>query len=463
MLGPEASWFFFFTLGVCVGGWTYFKRRPNLAVGVAVAISLLAPTWVHVGSEPFVFDVRMALACVMLIAYCFHPLGLLRYPQTWLDAVIVSLIAVHTFSDVMHGGPLVGSLLRAIGEWLVPYLAARGSVLFQGGVTWLAPWFSGVAIVLGLGAVFESFSGLNLWEFLFCPVDDLVQRSREMRYGILYRAVGPTRHPIFLAIILMLLVPWTVAQAERGERWWWRALGWAALAMIVVGMVATVSRGPLLGLALACVVASSLRWPMTRPYLAGLGVTAVVLLAMFGKQLPGWIETTDTTGGRGKLVEVGAEGKVYTGTRNRLLVWEIYGPLVIRGGFFGYGTAAVSSFPPNIPGLPASAQAAQTLGIVDNSYLLFGLRFGWIGLLLLVTLLIGAIAVAIARRRSAGLVFYPYGSAFVTALASVLVGVALEIATVFLSYEFGFWLLFHCGVAAGLASLNRRLLGGAVD
>ena len=463
MLSPATSWWFFFIVGVVVGGWTLFKRRPSLAVGVCAALSLLSPTWVSIGTEPFEFDVRISLACLMLIAYCFHPLGTLRYPQNWLDAVVLTVIIVHTFVDVMHGNAFAPTLLRAIGEWSVPYLAGRCSVLFQGGVIWLAPWFSASAIVIGLGALIESLVGVNLWEFAFGEVDDLVQRSRELRYGILYRAAGPTRHPIFLAIVLMLLVPWSVAQAEQGASWWSRLMGWVAMVMIVIGMAATVSRGPLIGLALAGVIASSLRWPRTRLYFAMLGIAAAALVALFGSQLRDWVEKTDSAGGRGTLVEVDDEVRVYTGTRNRLMVLEIYGPLVVRGGLFGYGTAAVSSFPPNIPGLPKSAQAAETLGIVDNSYLLFGLRFGWIGLSLLVTLLVGAISMAIARRRSAGLVFYPYGAAFATALASILTGVALEIATVFFSYEFAYWILFHCGVSAGLASLNRRLLNGAQD
>ncbi len=67
---------------------------------------------------------------------------------------------------------------------------------------------------------------------------------------------------------------------------------------------------------------------------------------------------------------------------------------------------------------------------------------------------------AIQLRRSAGLILYPDGPAFLTALASILVGVAFEIMTVFSSYDFMFWILFHCGVVAGLASLRHDMLRG---
>lgn len=462
MLGPVASWWLLFALGAVLGGWTLVKHRPNLAVGACAALALLCPTWVTIGSVPYVFDLRMALACLMMIAYCFHPQGTLRYPQHWLDAVVLGLIVVHIFADLSKGGSLAAVPLRAVGEWSIPFLAGRCSVLFKGSVAWLAPWFSGAAVILGLGAIIESYFGLNLWEWLFFPMDDLVQRSREPRYDLIYRAVGPTRHPIFLAIVFLLLVPWPIALMEQKESRVKRALGWVALAMIVLGMMATVSRGPLVGLAIAGVAAACLRWPRTRPFVLIGGVAIMAGAFFFSGELIQWMEKTDTRGaGHGKLVELNNEGVVYTDTRNRLFVWKIYGPLVVRAGLFGYGTQAVSSFPPNIPGLPPSARAAETLGIVDNSYLLFGLRFGWIGLALLIALLGGAIVTAISHRRVAGIVFYPYGAAFLTALASVLIGVAPEIATVFFSYEFAYWILFHCGVVTGLASCHQRLLRGA--
>jgi len=463
MLGPALSWWFFFVIGSTVGSAILWRHRPNLAVGVCASIAILAPTWVTMGTEPFAFDIRLALACVMLIAYCFHPLGTLRYPQHWLDAAIGGIILSHIMSDVSKGGDFALVLIRATGEWAIPYLAGRCSVLFRGSVTWLAPWFSVTAIILGLGAVFESYSGINLWEAVFGAMDELVIRSREPRYGIIYRAVGPTRHPIFLGIIFLLLVPWTIAMIERSKSRWKRTFGWFALAMTIAGMISTVSRGPLLGLGIAGLTAACLRWPRLRPSVLLFGIVALTAIFFFRSEVIGLLEKSDTTGGRGKLVTVDDEAVVYTDTRNRLLVWKIYGPLLIRGGIFGYGTDAVSSFPPNIPGIPASARAAEILGVVDNSYLLVGLRFGLVGLVMFITVLIGAILTAYFRRRSAGLIFYPYGSAFLTALMGVLIGVGFEITTVFFSYEFGYWILFTCGVSAGLASLNRRLMSGATD
>ncbi len=149
----------------------------------------------------------------------------------------------------------------------------------------------------------------------------------------------------------------------------------------IAGIVATVSRGPLLGMLLAAVVSIIIVWPWTFKWFAGLTTFVLIIVFTFWEQTIAWVESTQTTSQvRVQVVEVDGEYEAFSGSRNRLLVWQIYGPLVLKGGPLGYGTEAVSSFPPNIPGLPTSAKARETLGIVDNSYLLIGLRFGWIGL-----------------------------------------------------------------------------------
>ncbi len=321
-------------------------------------------------------------------------------------------------------------------------------------------FFAGVAIFIGGEAVFEGITGINIWEKIFAPMDDLVKQGRGLRFG-LSRASGPTRYSIFLGIVLMLLTPWCISLIGRHDRKWVRVFGVIALLSCIAGIVATVSRGPLLGMVLAGAVSITIVWPWTFKWFAGTAMVGLLLVVTFWEQVISLVESTQTTNQvRVQVVEVDGEYEAFSGSRNRLLVWEIYGPLVLKGGPLGYGTEAVSSFPPNIPGLPTSAKARATLGIVDNSYLLIGLRFGWIGIGLFLALLGGSIVTAIQLRRSAGLILYPDGPAFLTAMASILVGVAFEIMTVFSSYDFMFWILFHCGIVAGLASLRRDMVRG---
>jgi MFS family permease len=312
-------------------------------------------------------------------------------------------------------------------------------------------------------AVPEALTGNNFWEGMFGKVDDLVKVPTGQRYDFLHRAMGATRHPIFFAIVMMLLVPWSVALLRDQRQREWRYLGWAGLGGAIIAMLATLSRGPLLGLVLAGMVAASFYSLWARRAFA-VAAAAGLLAAVFGwSTLIELLDRTDRHDQTSGVVEVDGEFEHHSGSRNRLFVVRIYGPLVLRGGAFGFGTPAVSSFPPKIPGLPASARSREVLGIVDNSFILIGLRFGIVGLGLLVLLLGSTIYYAFLLARQMSLVTYPNGSGFLVALASILIGVSAEILTVFSSYEFFFWILFTCGVVSGLASLDLRSRLGEVQ
>lgn len=450
-----------FVVAALIGGFRhYFKGQPHVAVGVAMAICLLAPTWAFFKYGPLELDAKMIAGAILLIAYCLHPKGMLRFPVQPLDYIFGGILLTHLVAEAYQGEFGVTVLLRAIGEWSVPYLGGRCLGLYRGGVSSIAPWFNGVTIILMTGAVIESLTGVNLWEAAWAPMDDLVERNRDRRYGWLYRATGPVRHPIFLGVVFLLMIPWPIVVIERARTRLGVALGWIGIVSVCIGIVATVSRGPLLGLIVAGAIAAVLRWPTFRVPALVAGLVGLAILVTGWNRVLSIVERTDTVRGRGELVELDGNAEIYSGTRNRIFVWKIYGPLVVRSGPLGFGTTAVSSFPPNIPGLPASARAAEALGIVDNSYLLFGLRFGWLGAALLPLALLTAIAAAMAMRPSAGLISYPYSSAFLTAMASSLAGCALEMATVFCSYEFMFWVIFSCGLVAGTGSLGRRLVTG---
>jgi hypothetical protein len=438
----------------------YIRRQPHLAVGVVLACGLLAPTWMQHDWGPLEIDAKMAAVAAFLLAYCCHPQGKLRFPIQWLDCLIVSIFFTHLASEAQAGelNPTVS--LRAFGEWLVPYLSGRCLGLYRGGITRIAPWFAAGMVVIAIGAVYETLTGVNPWERLFVQVDDLVKRTRVARYGWLYRAAGPTRHPIFLGVVSLLMIPWCVVTIERARSQWMKGLGWTSIVCVAISLVATVSRGPLLALFVIGIVAAAIRWTWLRKYVIGGAAVGAIVLFIFWSSFISIFERTDSVQGRGELVVVEDQADKFTGTRNRILIWKIYGPLVLRGGPLGFGTTDVSSFPPNIPGIPTVAKSAETLGIVDNTYLLVGLRFGWIGVTLLVVMILTAITTAIWLRNSAGLIAYPYGSAFWTALAASLTGAALEILTVFGSYEFMFWLLFTIGTVAGSGALRCRMLRG---
>ena len=59
----------------------------------------------------------------------------------------------------------------------------------------------------------------------------------------------------------------------------------------------------------------------------------------------------------------------------------------MKAGFTGYGTRATSKFPPDIPHLLGKEENRQSMKMVDNAYVLFTLRFGWLGCGALILLL----------------------------------------------------------------------------
>jgi len=458
MLGLNFSSFSFVLLGAFVGALYCFRGKPGTAIGAGMALALLSATWIAPSVGGILVDCRVVLAAVLLVAFCFHPLGRFRFCWHWLDVTVVLLMLFGCISDLRFSGSAVAVPIRLYGELLLPYFAGRFMSMRGNSIPNVSLWFCSAGLVVSAGTIIESVYGYNIWEWLFMPTDDLVIRNRSPRYDVLYRAAGPTRHPIFLGVIFTLILPWAFPFIFRQGRYKTTFFGVVVFMFLFIGIVFTVSRGPLFGLIIAVVSSICIRWPRCIKYIALVGVFAAGNIVLYWPQFIELIESTESTSQRSSVITLGEDNITYSGTRNRILVWDIYLPLVGKGGAIGFGTEAVSTFPPNIPGLPASAKARDILGIVDNSYLLTGLRFGWIGLSLFLLLIFGSIVTAIRLRRSAGMILYPDGPAFLTALASCLIGVSFVMLTVFSSFDFMFWVYFHCGVVAGLASLRDSML-----
>ena len=465
MLSVSAS-FLIWTSAALVLSLIACQRYPGqypfrLSLGVGTAVTYLAATWFVIDVGDSSIQVASATASVLLIFYCIHSGRQVVSQWGILDALIGALMFWHVAVDSYHRDFSIGLLVVAYGEWVLPYAAGRYAVMHRQSISNLSPWFVGVGIVIGLAAIFETFTRVNLWESLFHEVDDTVRRSRSVRYGWLYRAIGPTRHPIFLAVVLTTLVPWAFGLWESAkEQRLKRGIAWAGLASIVVGIVASGSRAPLLSLGAATCFAIAIKHKIARWVFGLLIVVGGIVVGTNFEAVADLLDSNMREVSRGAIVVVDGEAEVFTGSRNRIYVARIYGPLVIKGGPMGYGTSRTSNFPPEIPGLPDEASSREKLGIVDNSYILLGLRFGWVGVGLLISLIIASITIALSLRRSADTFLAPNGTVFVTALACTLVALALEMSTVFLHYDMGFWILFLIGTVAGLQAFATRSMRG---
>lgn len=430
--------------------------EPSYVVGAAVAVTLAIPTWIDLHIFGLSIDFRIWVAAVVMIGYCVHPHARIRSRINAIDIAVCGLIVTHVASDWSHGGWNASVPLLSYGEWWLPFAAGRFAMIAHRSIAVHSPVFLVIAVTLSAGAVFESLTAINVWEFVFGQVDDLVTRIYGKRYDLLYRAIGPTRQPIFLGIVLLLLVPWAVGLAfGQGKLRWFGIIG---VGCLLAGIFATVSRGPLIALFVALLAMGSFYSVWIRRGTVAFGIIGALICITFWPQLVGVLERSEELEQHVSIIEVDGEFYQYTGTRNRLYVMQIYAPLVVQGGPLGYGTEAVSSFPPNIAGVPTEPRARRALGIVDNSYVLLGLRFGLLGLFFLVMMLAAAVCTAFSLARRQSLVTYPSGPVFLVAMASILTGICVEILTVFSSYDFFFWILFSCGIVSGLAALDARLL-----
>jgi hypothetical protein len=187
----------------CVLAWRY---GPQRAIGCQVLIACLVPTWVRFegfGIQDLPIDCRVISTVFGLVAYCFHPRATFPWRLGWLDAVMLSLVAVHLASDIDNSGWSWTLPLRVYGEWFVPYLAGRLALQSGEDMRALAPVGLAVALVLAVGGAFEGISGYHPWEWIYGERDyDGIVRDQP-RWGVT-RAWGCCGHPIYFGFLQVL-------------------------------------------------------------------------------------------------------------------------------------------------------------------------------------------------------------------------------------------------------------------
>ncbi|TWT66643.1 O-antigen ligase family protein [Allorhodopirellula solitaria] len=464
LLTDESSFAIMLLVSCGFAAWYGYRHGKQYVLGAGMAVSMLAGTWFEITLWNTEINVAMATAIVLLIAYCTHSWREIFKALNLLDVLVGALMIWHIIVDVSHEGQPLAFTLRAYGQWMLPYAAGRYAFLHPGSMSKLSPVFVAVASFIAIAAVYESFTSVNLWETIFIHVDDKVSRVVGQRYGLLYRSIGPVRNAIFLGIMLYLLLPFAVdLTTPRDDARWRRAAGFAGMILIMLGIVATVSRGPMLCVVLAGAFALVCVNRYARWILIPLAAAGVIFTAVQFDTVANYLESGGDEHTRSRIVDVDHEGdaEIHNNTRHRLLIPKIYGPIVFEGGPLGYGTTASSGFPPrNIPGLPNDPAISGLLRNVDNTYINIGLAFGWVGLALFVTLLITTIVQALQLAPVASTYLYPSDARVAVAYASIFFAIIFEIWTVHWSYDYSFWVLFQVGVVAGLTSQCVRVRRG---
>ncbi|MCA9073546.1 MAG: O-antigen ligase family protein [Planctomycetaceae bacterium] len=446
MIPIETAWWGALVLIVSI--WAIVLRRsgPYVAFGVAIVLSFLAPGWIEMEFLGLPFDVRLSVAIVALTGYGLHPDSRIWTPLTLPDLVIAAMMTLHIVSDLVVEGFSWSILLRAYGEWTLPFYAGRYAVRNQQELRKIAPWVMVVLGLLSVEAIIEVLTGINLWEVLFARKAGDFVPDLGRRWGFM-RASGTAINPIFYAMILLLLLPWVSVTysnpQSRGRRWK------AAIVTIlsVLGMCATISRGPIAGLIIAIASYGVIRWRPLRWIVATLLTVTVICSVIWPKEVLDLTRMGVQDQHRNQeVVELDGEELEYSGSLTRILLFRAYSRALRNAGFLGYGTEAVRDFPPNIPHLPRKSEAIYLMRHVDNAYVLIGLRFGWLGIATFCLLPLTTFWTAIVLAQTSDL------RGVCTWYAAVMAGAAAVLLTVYFAHDFGFVFLWSCGIVSGLAT-----------
>ncbi len=434
-----------------------FRTRPALGIGIAVAISVMTPSWIQwqlftlpdasiVGTG---VDIKVALASIALLCYSFLPRATFPVRLSLIDGFMITLITVHLASDFINTGPSIVTILRACAEWYVPYLCGRLAFQFRNDLRNLWPVIALVSVLLAMLSIFEAITRINPYEVVFGLRPEEQTPREAVRWG-LRRAYGPCLNPIYFGLLQLLLMGWTFQAAHRALRREAKSVWLIAPVISVLGILSTCSRGPILGLFLFLLSVLFIRIPRARWPMVGMA--ALTLILIFAQRdrvlgmLESWSGEADRIKDRTVIVNQTQEMQ-FSGTRSRLIMLNMYRVALFRSGLLGYGTDAVTGFPIKVPVGPQDLETLRRIRYIDNEYVLLTLRFGYLGVLAFLAAGIAACWKLVRlyddfAEENLGLML--------CYVAAVLMSTLVVILTVWMPHDYGFFLLWTMGAASGL-------------
>lgn len=400
---------------VAVAGALAFRARPRLAVVVWLLSVAFVPYWMGVKIALY-FPPATAMAALVVASLMGRSPARLRIP----DIVVAAVAAIAVLSYVA-GFATQTAAFTAVATWGLGYLLARvlaGSV----DVRWI---YGAVAVVLSaaaLLAIVEFATGVNL--FVGLPPlggGEANWRGLQSRGGIV-RAEGAFGHSIALGACLAMSIP--LAVGSRLPRW----LKVTAVATLLAGTVVTFSRigigTAVIGLVLCLfLMRSQLGIKLRLAIGAVLVAAAVVAVPM--------IEDVFT--------EAGSEASGSAQYRGKLVA--LIGTMRMIGVTTSRSRTAEGVL--NFSGFES----------IDSAYILAGLTYGLIVVVLLLGLHVAAVVAALRREPDPALIAV---AAQVPALASV---------ALITQYAIFFWFVAGLAVSAYAArrSEDFTLVATGVD
>jgi hypothetical protein len=447
MLSATAGWTVAMILLGGVWLWLYVRQGPTQALGAVVLLSLVIPVWARISVLGIPFNVQTSITALAALAFAAHPRAKILTPLTVLDCCVALLWGVQVASDLLTEGWKLQTPVLAYGEWALPYVAGRYCIRSRRDIELIAPWACGVLAVLAVTAIVESTSGVNLFEELFGirPDDDLSPR-RSQRLGF-KRAFGPTLHGIFLGMILVTLFPWVLSLWQQSADWKGRLKAAVLSVVAVLGILAAVSRTPLVCLLLTFGIIAAWKSLIARWIASGLLIIVLGTFMWSPEKFTDSVSRLTGGGDRLSIIEADGQAAEYSSSRSRLLVFKVYGRAMRNAGLLGFGTKRATAIPPEIPYLEGKADLRSRMHVIDNGYVLMTLRSGWLGLLSFSLLFLTATLTAFLLHREQPDQILPLAAG--GALLTIAVPGFLLVRN---HYDYVFPALWLMGVIGGLAS-----------
>ncbi len=378
----------------------------RLSLSLVMLAAFLLPVWpiylhVKIGPLPIITPTRLVMyALTALWAYdmTFSPLrrGQFVYAvrrSRWISAAVFALFGLGLLSLPMAEGRSVSipEFFRHVIIWLLPYCAVLTYVRRQRDMVAALKVFAIGGSIVAAVALAEAASG-RLFANLVSPfIDNSAEwlrntQAQKIRDGV-FRAQASHTHPLSLGEHLALTAPLALSFALAARRFSMRALWGAALVVIVLGAIATNSRGAMLATAISlCLAAAIVAWRTLRRTsaskyrpLAGL----VILCCIAASPVV-------AVGAYGVVTGKGGEG-VANSTQSRVDQMEMAAPKIMKRPIGGYGVG----------------RAARVLGYwgrmltIDNYYLSLALDLGIPGPLTFLAMMAAMAMTSLRRSRAA--------------------------------------------------------------
>jgi hypothetical protein len=442
--------------------WIQCRKKDGahaLRAGWFVAM-LLCPAWQFMQVRSIHLDHRSiaaGLGLVLLFAFPrkdgLRPLKRFVLMPTDLFIGLLFLSIMITLLIKEHMAPLTP--VEFGRQFLLPYLIGRLFLQRSKDIEDVAPVLSRVLLIVTVLGVLEALTRRNLVNEVFGMRFGLLETGEGYRWGM-KRAIGNVRHPIFNGLMLVMVIPWTVAVHHYWKRGPKRKL-WRQLPLMgAVAVFFSVSRGPHAAALASAGIMTFFRKPALRvPIAIGAIALAVVLVGAndqimhFAGKLVGEEEPDENS-----YISIDGELYVYTGTKHRELLNIAYAEAIARNDWWGYGA--------DLYNVPIAEDAKQRFSSIDNHYLMFYLQFGYSGFYLFHCLQICAVLQVFfcAWNTKHG------RSVLCAGLTGALVGVGLLIKSVWFDPDYATVWLFCAGLSACLTQVQddeAAFRAGATD